>query len=103
METKDVVTAIFGAAVGLAGILLVFVGFVSSRAGTFDTERKRKKYENVAKVGIVPFLISLACSALCLSWMAEPSATTFCWVRLTIYASLGLTALYGLVAFVFYL
>jgi hypothetical protein len=103
METKDIVVAIFGAAVGLAGILLVFVGFVYSRAETMDIARTREKFRRIAKSGIVPFLVSLLCSALCLRWMLVPSVVTFCWVRYSFYVCLVLTTLYGVVAFVFYL
>jgi hypothetical protein len=103
METKDIAVAIFGAAVGLAGILLVVVGFVYSHAETIDLAQTRAKYRLVAKSGIVPFLVSLLCAAFCLRWMLIPSWVTFCWVRYSFYACLGLTALYGVVAFVFYL
>jgi len=103
MESKDIVIAVFGAAVGLAGILLVFVGFVYSHAETIDTARTRERYKTVAKSGIVPFLILLVCACLCLRWMLVPSSTTFCAVLYSFYGCLGLTALYGLVAFIFYL
>ena len=102
METKDIVVALFGAAVGLAGILLVFVSFVYSRAESSDLARLRGKYRHIAKFGMVPFLVSLACAALCLRWMLIPSPVTFCWVRYSFYVCLGLTALYGVVALVFY-
>lgn len=103
MEKKDIVIAVFGAAVGLAGILLVFVGFVYSRSETFDLEATRTKYARVAKVGIVPFLLSLASAALCLRWMLYQSATSYNLALCSFYWCMGLTALYGIVAFIFYL
>lgn len=103
MEQKDVITAVFGAAMGLAGILLVFVGFVYSRAETFDTESKRKKYGQVAKVGVIPFLLSLAAAAISLWWMLHPSSGAYMWALGSFSACMGLTALYGVVAFIFYL
>src|SRR6266852_1619930 len=102
-DQKDIVIAIFGAAVGLAGILLVFVGFIYSHAETIDTARTRERYKLVAKSGIVPFLVSLLCAFLCLKWMLGPSLVTFGWVQHLFYGCLALTALYGVVAFVFYL
>jgi hypothetical protein len=103
VEKKDIVLAIFGAAVGLAGILLVFVGFVYSHAETQPLADDRKKFRVVAKVGLLPFLVSLTCAALCLGWMFSPTDTTLCWIRGTCYGGMGLTALYGIIAFLFYL
>ena len=57
MESKDIVIAMFGAAVGLAGILLVFVGFVYSHAETIDLADTRRKYKIIAKLGLAPFLV----------------------------------------------
>jgi hypothetical protein len=103
MEPKDAVIAIFGAAVGLAGILLVFVGFVYSHAESRELKDDRDKFKLVAKVGLFPFLICLGCGFLCLDWMSSPSPGIFCWARYALYGGMGLTALYGVVAFLFYL
>ena len=103
MEAKDIVTAIFGAAVGLAGILLVFVGFVYSHAEAQPLLGDRQKFKRVAKVGLLPFLNCLICAALCLNWMSSQSSTVFWWLQHALYGGLGLTALYGIVAFLFYL
>jgi hypothetical protein len=73
LETKDTIVAVFGAAVGLAGILLVFVGFVYSRVETFDLADQRDKFRFVAKCGIAPFLVALASATLCLRWMTNQS------------------------------
>jgi hypothetical protein len=54
MEAEDVVVAIFGVAVGLAGILLVFVGMVCSRAETIDLSRQPGKFRLVAELGVMP-------------------------------------------------
>jgi hypothetical protein len=103
MEPKDVVVAIFGAAVGLAGILLVVVGFVYSHAESQPLADDRKKFKLIAKIGLLPFLICIACAFLCVNWMSSPSPAVLCWLRYTLYGGMGLTALYGVVAFLFYL
>jgi hypothetical protein len=103
MEPKDAIAAIFGAAVGLAGILLVFVGFVYSHAESLELKADRDKFKLVAKVGLFPFLICLASGFLCLNWMTDSSPGVFCWARYALYGGMGLTALYGVVAFLFYL
>lgn len=103
METKDIITAVFGAAVSLSGILLVFIGFVYVHAETFDLERLRTRYKLAAKFGMVPFLASLGCATIGLQWMLCPSINLFIWTRNLFYVCLGLTAMYGIVAFIFYL
>jgi hypothetical protein len=103
MEAKDIVLAIFAAAVGLAGILLVVVGFVYSHAESQPLADDRKKFKIVAKIGLLPFLICFACAFLCVNWMSSASPAVLCWIRYTLYGGMGLTALYGVVAFLFYL
>ena len=103
MERKDIVVAIFGAAVGLGGILLVFVGFLYSRAETLDLDRQRQRFRIVAKIGIVPFLLSLSSAIISLHWMETQSAELYTLSVCTFYASAVLTALYGLGAFILYL
>jgi hypothetical protein len=102
-ETKDIIIAVFGAAVGLAGILLVFVGFVYSRVETFDLADQRDKFRFVAKCGVAPFLIALISATLCLRWMTNQSLIVEHLAICLFYVGLALTALYGVVAFLFYL
>lgn len=60
------VQAVLGASVGLAGLLLVFVGFVYGRADSFTDTRRRDSYQRIARIGIAPFVASLVCAWLCL-------------------------------------
>jgi hypothetical protein len=97
---RESVLAVLGASVGLAGLLLVFVGFVYGRAETFDT-RRGDIYRYVAKAGLIPFLASLVCAWLCLDAVIcdesfVPSIVAF---RVTLIA----TGLYGVIALLFYL
>ena len=103
MDAKDIIVAFFGAAVGLAGILLVFVGFIYAHSETIDLENDRKKYQYVAKVGMIPFLTVLLSAAFCIRWMFYPSTRLVCLSAYSFCFGMGLTALYGLVAFLFYL
>jgi len=103
MEKKDIVIAVFGAAVGLAGVLLVFVGFVYSHAETITLEIPRKKNKLVAKIGLLPFLVCLVCASFSLTWMLCPTDCKFHWMVWSFYSGMGFTALYGIVAFIFYL
>jgi hypothetical protein len=103
MDKKDIILAIFGAAVGLAGVLLVLVGFIYAHAETIELAATRSRNKRVAKFGMVPFLITMACATLSLRWMSGPADPVFCWSLYGFYAGMATTALYGIVAFLFYL
>ena len=96
---KDVVIAILGAAVGLAGLLLVFIGFVYSRAEGFET-RRGDRYRLVAKVGLAPFVISLGCAWCCLSWLTGDSAS-YWWSVFLFRAAIIFTGIYGAATLLF--
>ncbi len=95
VEPKDVVIAILGAAVGLAGLLLVFVGFVFSRAEAFTT-RRGDRFRLIAKLGVVPFIASLVCACLCMEWM-DGRFGLYWWCVQSFKLDIALTAAYGTV------
>jgi len=97
------ITAILGSSVGLAGLLLVFVGFVLSRVETFDRVQKQRTYRKIARLGIIPFLMALLSAGLCLGWILLPSVDLYAIVIYSFSFSLILTAVYGVVAFLVYL
>jgi hypothetical protein len=104
MESKEIVSAIFGATVSLAGPLLVFVGFIYSHAETITLAATRNKHKLVAKIGMLPFLLSLLCAVFCLGWMVHPTSSTLLLrIQCSFYVAMGATAVYGVVAFLFYL
>jgi hypothetical protein len=103
MEKKDIVIALFGAAMGLAGILLVVVGFIYSHSETLDLEDDRRKYKVVAKIGMAPFLLSFVCALFGVHWMLYQTENCFLATLYSFYLNIGATALYGVVAFLFYL
>jgi hypothetical protein len=93
---KDIIVAVLGTSVGLAGLLLVFVGFVYARADAFQTKRA-DRYRTLAKLGMIPFLISLLCAWFSFNWLIGDSSE-YLGALLLFRASLITTALYGLVA-----
>ncbi len=97
------ITTLLGSSVGLAGILLVFVGFLYSRAESFERAGTVRKYKWVAKAGIVPFLFALISAWLCLLWIGQPSVDLYNYAMLSFQACLILTGLYGIIAIIFYL
>lgn len=80
-EPKDIIMSILGAAVGLAGLLLVFSGFIFAQAASFPTEtpdRITSKYIMAARIAIyLPFLGFLLNTILCLAWMLCPSQSVY--------------------------
>jgi hypothetical protein len=48
---KDTTIAAFGAAIGLAGIVLVFMGFVSAQGEGFQNNKRKDAFKRVAKFG----------------------------------------------------
>ena len=68
---KDVVLAVLGASVGLAGLLLVFSGFVfgqASAASTVVPDKKIARYKSVGRAGLYPFLGAIGNSLAAILW-----------------------------------
>lgn len=104
---KDVILALLGSAVGLAGLLLVVSGFVFSQANTFPPESTDdallSRYETAAKLGLIPFILALAEAALCVLWTMDPVPGVY-WSSVSgFFLLLLLTALYGAVLLLRYL
>jgi hypothetical protein len=104
---KDVVIAVLGASVGLAGLLLVFSGFVFAQADGFPKATTDDaiidKYRTVGRFGLAPFLLSLLISALAVIWFLHPSP---CLYYASVFGFIALllgSALYGTVVLGFYL
>lgn len=70
-EPKDVIIAVFGATVEFAGLLLVFIALVYSKSEGMDSSRRADRYRLVAKLGLIPFLLSIACAWICLEWLKD--------------------------------
>jgi hypothetical protein len=100
---KDIILAVFGAAVGLAGIVLVFMGFVSSHGEGFQNNQRKKIFKGVAKAGLIPFTLALAAAFLSLCWLENSSAVRYHFAILSFQLSLGSTLLYGIISVVFFL
>jgi|ERR1035437_7622863 hypothetical protein len=74
--TKDVMVAVLGAAVGLAGLLLIFSGFLFAQAASFPRDSTPDttidRYSNAGRWGLAPFLMALAVAALSFAWLIDP-------------------------------
>jgi len=100
---KDTIIAALGSAIGLAGLLLVFIGFVYTHSESFTVETTKRKIKNVAKVGIAPFSVALASAWFCLRWLQWCSPTDYFLVLLLFKVTLTLTLAYGIISVLAYL
>ncbi len=103
---KDVVIALLGAAVGVAGLLLVVSGFVFSQASSFPgttDDELLDRYERAGKLGLVPFTLALVDAGFCLGWFEFPSRGLYAVTVWGFLLVLVLTALYGFVLILRYL
>ena len=101
MADKDEVLAILQAAIAIAGLVLVYSGFVLSKAGGLSDTRKAKKFKRLAQGALVPVIPALFCA-----FMGVRALRVGCWGSL--WASnwmlgvfeivLALTAGYAIIA-----
>jgi len=98
-NSKDLAVAIIGAAVSLAGLLLVFCGFLFSQAESFPPETTDDKtigrYKWAAKVGLVPVLACLLVAWLGAAWLRQPSQALLDAAWWGFSASLCVVGVYG--------
>jgi hypothetical protein len=100
---KDTILAAIGSAIGLAGLLLVFVGFIYTHGESFSNAATKRKYQRVAKAGIVPFSVALVSAWFCLRWLQWCGPTDYLLALLLFKVCLLLTFAYGIIAVIVYL
>ena len=75
---RDVVTAVFGAATGLAGLLLVFLGIAVSAFQSYSASVPAAAvapYRRAARGILAAFLLGLCTATLALAWLLSPDRT----------------------------
>jgi hypothetical protein len=96
-----VVLGVLSAAAAIAGLLLVFIGFLYSRAESYET-RRGNRFRYVAKAGLIPFAVSLICTWLCVDWLTG-AVGLYSWIVLGFRIVLVLTFVYGLISLLWFL
>ena len=106
VEHKDVVIGILGASGALAGLILVFGGFIFSQAASFPPSTDDKVIEKYTKAGrwaIYPFWGFLVTTLLSILWMLCQSNRVYVLcVGLFLLLVIG-TGIYGTIMFYKYL
>jgi hypothetical protein len=104
--SKDVVVAILGASIGLAGLLLVVSGFVLAMIASFPPQvpnARIRRYEWAAKAGLLPFVLALADAATGMAWMLRGAFWLYRCTVWGFFALLLLTGAYGVILLLEYL
>jgi hypothetical protein len=86
---KDVVLAIFGAAAGVAGLILVFLGVVLSTVGSYpgDTpDAVRRPFRRAAWATTFVFALSLATVGLSLGWLTAESGVELYYATISLFS-----------------
>src|SRR5947209_19437767 len=78
VPTKDIAIAVLGGSAAIAGILLVFVGFLIVKAEALPGEtpdRVIRKYKVTAKTGLIPLLAQTVVILSSYLWLFCPTCT----------------------------
>ena len=109
-HAKDVMLAVLGSSVGLAGLLLVFCGFMFGQAAIFPPattdDAMIDRYKNAGRQAIWPFLMALGVAVAATIWLAWPAlshSAFYVGVVAAFVVLLIVTAIYGAVVIKFYL
>jgi hypothetical protein len=97
MADKDVALGILQAAIAIAGLLLVFIGFVLGRADREPLKIPRDKIRRVGIWGLVPFVASLVCSLQSI-WAIQGANESAVYLFCTLKIVLALTGIYAIMA-----
>jgi uncharacterized membrane protein len=66
MIERDVVLAVLGSDIAIAGLVLIFAGFLVTKASSFEGSKSGDKYGWLAVAGLVPIVVSLAAAWMCI-------------------------------------
>ncbi|HSY36808.1 MAG TPA: hypothetical protein VK814_13720 [Acidobacteriaceae bacterium] len=101
MADKDVALAILQAAIAIAGLVLIYSGFLAAKGADYRGDRAGDKFLRMAKLGLIPVIIALFCSGMGVRvlrighWGHDWCAT---WLILAFEIVLATTAVYAIIA-----
>ena len=101
MADKDEALAILQAAIAIAGLVLVYSGFLASKGSDAKGDRRGDKFLWLAKFGLIPVIASLFCSGMGVRVLRTGhwgSAWCASWLILAFEIVLALTGLYAIIA-----
>ena len=96
MAEKDVILTVLGSDIALAGLVLVFSGFLITKADAYQT-RYGDKFKWFAVAGFIPVLVALA-AAWCCICAIEGSQWSAMHVLSGLKIVLALSGIYAIIA-----
>lgn len=93
---KEISLGIMGGVLAITGLLLIFTGFLFTRADQLEPKRG-KKYLRIARLGLIPFIASIVCTWISLQ-AAKGVPWSVCCLEGVFDAVLLLTAIYAVVS-----
>ena len=103
---QSLIETLFSGALTLAGILLVFVGFIYSRVQAFPSTTDNtvmRRYTVVAKLGTLPFVMALLLTGLTFQDLAAHGTSLWPITRTVFWIEMVMLFLYGTVSILYYL
>jgi hypothetical protein len=98
-NSKDVIVAVLGASVALAGLLLIFSGLLFSQAAAFPRATTDNaiinRFRRAGRSAMWPFLLSLVIAGDSLLWLLHPGDIVYRVAWISFFVLLIATAGYG--------
>lgn len=95
MVDQNTILAALQSGIALAGLLLIFSGFLFTKAASYDT-RRGDKFKRLAQCTLIPIL-----AALVLSWISLEALEGSMWAAenlvLCLRITLGVTAIFAII------
>jgi hypothetical protein len=66
MGEKDVILAVLGSDIAIAGLVLIFAGFLVTKAASYEGNRSGDKYSYLAVASLAPILVALVSAWMCI-------------------------------------
>ena len=91
------------AATALAGLLLVFIGFVYARGEGFSNVKRGAEFKHTARAGVILFVALLICSWFALNFIQTDIVADYQIAMFVFRVVLVFTCLYAFLVFFLYL
>jgi hypothetical protein len=105
-KESEIILAVLGGSVSIAGLLLIFTGFLFSQAAGFPPstpDTTIEKFRNAARVGVLPFAAAMLVAIISFTWVVTGSPTAYTFSVVGFFILLSLALLYGAGTMLLYL
>ncbi len=92
MMQKDIALGLLAAIVTIEGLILIFCGFLFTKAESYETKRG-KKFKLMAKLGVLPLIASFLSSWVCIMAIQDNP-----WAVLNGVIAIVISAIYSIIA-----